>query len=77
MKDMLYLKVSKKGVEKDAWANEPALRPGEKCLKLNIILPDSWFMQPTFEAKLEVKEGEIIDNTVRELEFELKKLKGR
>jgi len=75
MRDIIYLRVSKKGVEKEAWANEPALRPGQKALKINISLPNSIFENPQLEARLDIKEEEISDTSIRQLEFELRKLK--
>ena len=75
MKDSCYLILNRNGIKrmnKDKYSTET----GEIVVKLNISLPEKLFQNPIFQGNLIVTEEQLKGQTIiKELEFELKRIK--
>jgi len=77
MRDSCYIIVNKSGVQDFRKTSYP-LKPGELAVKINLSLPDSIFHKPKVEGTLSISEEDIPKGSIiKELEFELKRLKKR
>ena len=73
MKASCYLLIDRTGNIEFRKAQYTA-KIGQIPIKINITIPDSAFIDPMIQANLEITK-EQFNNTIKELEFELKMLK--
>jgi hypothetical protein len=76
MKEDIYIVAGKNGVRTTLYKNPPKLKAGEVTIKIRIKLPNNIFGRPIMEGKIEMSEKEAEEiTTIKELEFELNKIK--